>query len=241
MRAATGTDNRALVELTPGRTMLDYVLAAIQAATTVNQIIVVGDVPISPDFTSLPSGSSFLENLSRGVQALPPADDRVLIVTSDIPFITSEAVDDFVKKSLDSEADLTYPIIPMEQYRAQYAAMKRTTLRTKEGEFTGGNVMLMSAKYIRNHQATITNAYAARKDVFRLGKMLGWGLLAKVLVSQTIAPSFLNLVSLENGVSNLLGHGARAKAIITSYASLGTDVDKPGDVEEARRILSAIK
>jgi CTP:molybdopterin cytidylyltransferase MocA len=239
MREATGVENRALVELTDGKTMLDYVLNAVSSATSISQIIVAGDVPESPAYQRLPSKPSFLENLIQGVQALPEGTERALIVTSDIPFIKADAVNDFVIRALAAKADLCYPVIPMEIYRREFAAMKRTTLKLSEGEFTGGNIMLMSCSYVREHQQTILQAYAARKDVLKLGGMLGWGLLLRIILSQTVAPRLLNIPLLEHGVSNLLGHGASAKAIITSFASLGTDIDKPGDVVEARRLLQA--
>jgi 2-phospho-L-lactate guanylyltransferase (CobY/MobA/RfbA family) len=237
MRDATGVENRAMVELAPGKTMLDFVLGAVKGAPSITNVVVVGDIPDSPDYTRLPSSLSFLENLIQGIQSLPPEIDRALIVTSDIPFISSEAIDDFVIRALAADADLCYPIIPMEIYRKEFAALKRTTLKLSEGEFTGGNIMLMSCDYIKNHQETILQAYGARKDVLKLGSMLGWGLLLRIIVSQIIAPKSLDIASLENGVSNVLGHGAKAKAVITQFASLGTDVDKPNDVIEAKRIL----
>jgi CTP:molybdopterin cytidylyltransferase MocA len=238
MRDATGVQNRALVELTPGRTMLDYVLAAVKAAKCVSHIVVAGDVPDSPDYQRLPSATTFLENLIQGVQALPDGSKQVLIVTSDIPFITALAIDDFVLKSLATGADINYPIIPMDVYRSQYGQMKRTTLKLAEGEFTGGNIVLMSCRYVREHQQTIRQAYSARKDIGKLGRMLGWGLLTRIVLSQTVSPKLLSIPPLEAGVSNLLGHGAKARAVITQYASLGTDIDKPDDVAQARRILA---
>jgi CTP:molybdopterin cytidylyltransferase MocA len=237
MRAATGVENRAMVELTPGRTMLDYVLNAAVQAKTISKLIVAGDVPESPKYQRLQPAPSFLENLIQGVAALPNETQRVLIVTSDIPFITAEAIDDFVGSAIKSGADLCYPIIPMKLYREEFAGLKRTVLKLAEGEFTGGNIMLMSCAYVREHEQTILQAYSARKDVFRLGKMLGWGLLLKIVISQTIAPNLLNISSLERGVSNLLGHSSTAKAIKTNYPSLGTDIDKPDDVVQARKIF----
>jgi GTP:adenosylcobinamide-phosphate guanylyltransferase len=237
MAAATGVQIRALVELTPGKTMLDYVLKAVTSARSVSEVIVVGNVPRSDEYVTLPSSQTFLQNLIKGVQAVPAGADKVLIVTSDIPFVNAVAIDDFVQLALYSRADFCYPVIPMPIYRKTFSMMKRTTLRLADGEFTGGNIMLMSADYVKKHQKTIINAYAARKNVFTLGSMLGWDVFGKIIVSQLGAPNVLSIEMLERGVSRLLGHGAKAKAIITEYPSLGTDVDKPADVAVARHIL----
>jgi len=47
----------------------------------------------------------------------------------------------------------------------------------------------------------------------------------------------LSLQHLEAGVSRLIGNGATAKAIVTPYAEIGTDVDKPEDVAAAEAVF----
>ena len=101
--AATGVTNRALVTLAPdGRTMLDLVVAALLNAERVGRIFVVGDVP-QPDTSGvkplvvLPPGNSLIDNIFIGFDAAHAApDERVLLVSADIPFISGAAVDDYV-------------------------------------------------------------------------------------------------------------------------------------------------
>jgi GTP:adenosylcobinamide-phosphate guanylyltransferase len=238
MKAATGVDNRAMVELMPQKTMLDLVVEALAGAAMIGDIIVVGNVPSSPNYIQEPAQPTFLQNLVKGVGSVRTANTPVLVVTSDIPFITPAAIDDFVNKALSTGADFCYPIISMSNYREHYANLKRTTLKIAEGEFTGGNIMLVNPDYILQHQTTIFAAYAARKDVLKLGMMLGWSLVTRIVLSR-IWHNALDLTTLEKGVSRLLGHEAKAKAIITDYASLGTDIDKPEDVSEAKRLLAS--
>ena len=223
MIAATGVENRALVELAAGRTMLDFVVAALSSAQTVGRIFIVGDVPVRAD-------------TDRGAD--PLVGGRALLVTSDIPFITADAVDDFVVRAARRPADLCYPIVPMADYDTQFAGMKRTTLKLAEGRFTGGNIMLCDPVRILANRETMARSYAARKDVLALGRMLGWGFVARIILSQTIAPAFLDVAKVEIAVGRVLGPGGTAAAIITRHPSLGTDVDKPEDVEFARRRLA---
>lgn len=237
MVAATGVENRALVELLPGKTMLDLILDALRGASSVGDIRVVGNVGEITGVEIVAPGETLVENLMRGLTASHSQADRALLVSADIPFITSEAVDDFASLASESGADLCYPIIPMDDYRRQFAGMRRTTLDIAEGSFTGGNIMLVTPQRILANRSNIERSYAARKDVFALGKMLGPVFLMQIILSRIGFPKVLKLAALEDAVSRLLGPGARARGIVTRHPSIGTDVDKPDDVVFARQYL----
>jgi len=239
--AQTGVQNRALVQLAQDKTMLNFVLAALLSATHVSGVTVVGDIPAEQiqrhgDKVKLVKpGDSLIDNILIGLAAVgSKPGDRVLMVGADIPFISAEAVDDFVMQASATSADFCYPIIPMADYNREFAGMKRTTLKLREGEFTGGNIMLCRAGVLTANPDAIRAAYAGRKSVMKIGAMLGWGLLLRIAVSQLAAPGLLNIPLLEKAIGNLLGTGVRASAVITKHASIGTDVDKPEDVEYAR-------
>jgi len=238
MLAATGVENRALVELAPGRTMLNYIVDALSGAECVRSIHVVGDVPAMDCVSVVAPGQTMLDNILIGIDATRPAPgERILVVTSDIPFLTSEAVDDFLRKALSVPADFSYPIVPMDAYNREFAGMKRTTLKLRDGHFTGGNLVMLSPGTLTNNRELIMQTYAARKDVLALGRMLGWSLLFRVVVSQLAFPNLLSIAQLELGIARLLGPGSVVKAVITQHASIGTDVDKPDDVVFAKERL----
>ena len=234
MLAATGVENRALVELSPGKTMLDYVLDALLDASSIRAVYVVGDIPQRDGINVVRPGHTLLDNILRGLDTAQPAKgDRALVVTSDIPFISAVAVDDFVARAKASDGDFCYPIIPMDAYNREFAGMKRTTLKLRDGHFTGGNMVLMNPERIQQNREIVLRAYGARKNVLALGHMLGWGLLCRILLSQIAFPNLLSVAELEIGVARLFGPGAPARAIVTEHASIGTDVDKPDDVAYA--------
>jgi len=235
MTSATGQSVRALVQIA-GKTMLDYIVTALVNSGSIGEIVVVGLVPADLRYRVIAPGDTLVENLFSGIDAVT-AGGNVLIVTADIPFITAEGIDDFVEKSTSTHATLCYPIISMDEYNKRFPGLKRTTLKTKEGTFTGGNIMLVDAQGLQSNKQVIQDAYAARKSVTKLGAQLGFPLLMRVLFSQLIAPSMLSLQHLEAGVSRLIGNGATAKAIVTPYAEIGTDVDKPEDVVAAEAVF----
>ena len=239
MRAATGVGNRAMTPLGT-RTMLDYVVAALRGAPSVGRIYVVGDIPSGSDYQQVTGGETLLDNLLAGVRASEAGGggDRVLISTSDIPFLTPESVEDFVQRGVQSGADLCCPIVSLALCQQRFPEMKRTAIKLREGRFTLGNVMLVNPRFLLAHQETIQRAYAARKSPLKMARLLGLGLLVRLVLAQTISPSLLTVQALENGVSRLIGSGCRAVAIETAYPEIGTDIDKPDDVAIARRMLS---
>ena len=239
MAAATGVKNRALIPL-GDRTMLDYVTSALGGTASVGEVYVVGDVPAGPGYRVIRGGETLLDNLMAGVRAAEAGvgGDRLLVSTSDIPFLTPQAVDDFVGSAVRSGADLCCSYVPVGLCYARFPDMKRTAVKLREGRLTLGNLMLVNPHFLMANQETISRAYDARKSPVKVAQMLGPGLLVRLLLAQLIAPSLLTVGALERGVGRLLGGGARAAGIRSEYPEIGTDVDKPGDVAVARRMLA---
>ena len=234
MAAATGTENRALTPIGP-RTMLDYVVSALGEATTVGKIFVVGSVPQSKSYTQIAGRETLLENLLAGLDAAGHGE-RVLVSTSDIPFLTADAAEDFLVRAAAVGADLCCSYVPLTVCTQKYPEMKRTAVRLAEGRFTLGNMMLVNPALLQNRQEAITAAYAARKSPVQVAKLLGPGLLGRLLGAQLLAPGLLSVAGLEAAVSRALG--GQAAGVCSAYAEIGTDVDKPEDVAIARRLLA---
>lgn len=231
--------NRALIPL-KGRPMLGYVLDAVRdglSAQGGGRILVAGDnLPLPADTAAVPGGASLVDTILSGVGALEPHETRLLIVTSDIPFLTAESVADFLTRAREvGNAQFVYPIIRAEDCRKRFPGMKRTTLRVAEGEFTGGNLALLDPGFLRRQEQVIRDAYAHRKNIPALARMLGPDLLFRLVLSR-IAPGVLPIPVLERAVGRLLG-GATARAVISPFAEVGTDVDRPEDIAVAERVL----
>jgi molybdopterin-guanine dinucleotide biosynthesis protein A len=232
LQAALGVTNRAMVPLA-GRTMLDYVVDALAKSTSVDGIVVVGDIPVDGRYSLVADQGGMLDNLLAG--AAETTGDRVLVATSDIPFLTPAAVDGFVTMALEHDVDFVYPVVEMEAYKKRFAGLKRTTVRLREGEFTGGNIVMLRRSFVTDQSDRIRQAYALRKDVLKLGALLGPELLLRLVASQTVAPSALSIPMLEAGIARLLD--AKVAAVITAYPEIGTDVDKAEEIDAAIRIL----
>lgn len=226
----TGCDNRVLVEL-HGKPMYRYVADAIHDAGI--RLVIAGDVAFDGPHVRVDAGSSLVDTLLNGIAATPPDITQVLILTADIPFITSRGIHSILQSA--PAADFVYTIIPMDICKATFPDAKRTSLKTAEGEFTGGNVVLINPDFVRKNEAVIRESFERRKDVVALGKLLGPSIILRLLASR-IVPALLPIDALERAVSRLVGN-ATVKALIVEDAAVGTDIDSAPDVAMARKVL----
>lgn len=229
-RKATGVENRALAPVA-GRPMAAWVLEALSAATTVERIVLVGaegltDAPGARQ--RLRGGVDLIETIERGLGACPGAP-FVLLTSADIPALTAESVDAFVREALAAGADFVYPIIPRAANEARFPGMKRTYLRLAEGTFTGGNMWLARPQAVQRRRDLIRRAHAARKRPWRLAAMIGWGVLWRLWRGR------LSVTELEAALTRLLG--ATARAVVTEHAEIGADVDDAAELEAMGRHL----
>ncbi|HAY14136.1 MAG TPA: NTP transferase domain-containing protein [Fimbriimonadaceae bacterium] len=195
-----------------GEPILDRVC---RAAAPIGDLVVVG----GPN--GLPAGQHFIESLSRGVNAVK--SERMMLITADMPDFTTEDLRDVIARTPD-DAEIAYPIIPLAACEARYPGVARTSLRLREGTFTGGNVAVMHTASMKRSMAQMEQAYAARKSPVRLAAILGFGTLVRVILGR-FAPQTLPIPALERAATRALK--SRVRAVITEAAALGTDIDKP--------------
>ncbi|MBV6458061.1 MAG: hypothetical protein HONBIEJF_01183 [Fimbriimonadaceae bacterium] len=206
--------------------MLQHVL---EAVPTDNPPIIVGGKPgLSP--RQVESGENFIDSLGKGLAAVET--DRFLLATADLPFLTRESVDDFIDRC-DSSALLNYPIVPESVVKARFPEMARTTLKLREGRFTGGNIAVIRTDLMRGSLPILEKAYRLRKQPLRLAAIVGLKTLIRVVAGQAL-PSLLPIAALERSVGKLMGGPVRA--IITAYAEIGADIDNADQYREMLKI-----
>lgn len=224
--------SRAMVQMA-GKTMLQWIVDALRGASIVNKVIAVGKVTAQGIDLVLEPSDTFLGNVLRGIEACE--GDYALVASSDIPLINSNMVDDFLSKALKSGADMCYPIIPKSLCEAKYPMLKRTYLKTREGVFTGGNMLLLSREFCHRNECKIAQAYAMRKKPLLLASRIGFGVLVRTLLAQTGFRSLLSIPMLEQSVGRMLG--GRVAAIISEYPEIGEDADRADEIEFFSAIL----
>lgn len=221
------TGNKALL-LINNRAMIEYIIDALRAAPHVGKIAVVGPLEqLQPligykvDYI-IPQGSSILDNAKKGIE-LFAEDQHVLILTSDIPMITAEAIEDFIERSQASGADFCYPVVNKAVNEAKFPGIKRTYVKLKDGVFTGGNIIYISPSVFQRCEDFANKLVEFRKEPVKTARLLGFRLLVKLLLGRG------TIRQVEERFGQILN--ITAKAIISDYPEIGNDVDKPSDVD----------
>ena len=149
-----------------GKLMVNYVIEALQNSSHVARVVVVGPAEIQaelpPQATFVESGSSLQENVFLALDHLEQKNN-VLLVTSDIPMVHPEAIDDFLERCAELSGDVYYPLISQEANVQMYPESRRTYFTLKEGCFTGGNWLLASPEAINNSLDDERGILAAEK------------------------------------------------------------------------------
>ena len=225
--------NRAMIPIN-GKSMLDWVAYALKSSSSIGKIAAIGDVQSEYIDEIIPPKESLIENIRFGSESFSDSE-YILIVCSDIPMLSTESVDDFIGKALESKADMAYPIIEKSDCLNKYPDMKRTYLTTADGIFTGGNIFLISKSFIKNNWQIISDGYNARKHPIQLARLIGMETLFKVAVGRFF-PSVLLISDLEESISKMVS--AKVKAIVSKYPEIGEDIDKASDMEAAKKYLN---
>lgn len=234
----TGIAHRPLLEV-GGRPIIHTILAALRGSPEIGAVALVAPEPVQAaagdDAVDIrvPAADSFLDNLEQGVRAARAAADRVLVITGDLPLLTSAAVDDLVRQATSAHADVAYPIIPRESCERQFPGARRTYVRLREGTFTGGNGVVLARDFVERRRELIGRLYAARKNPLKLAAVLGLRFVVGLLLGRLTIPH------LEARAGAVIA--GRVAAVISPHPELGFDVDKLDDLLLARRAADSFR
>lgn len=234
LREVSSAPAEALIQI-GSKAMVAYVLEALLAAKSVAKIVLVGPEQelaflTSSRVTVIKGGLTAVESLRNGLKVLPEAS-RVLVAAADIPLLTPEAIDGFINQCSQGEGDVFYPIVAKETVEQNYPGIKRTYVQFREGIFTGGNLFLINPLIVEPCAVKAQEMVQLRKSPLKLAKLLGFSFIVKFLMKR------LSLPEVEQKVSRLLQ--IKGRAIITHYAEIGADVDKPSDYHIINQLLTA--
>ena len=238
-----GERARALAEL-KGRRLLDYIVDGVRESSRVASVVLVThSAPLEafrqaavavPGLLLCACDGSMAECAAAAIRRLreQPGHEKitkVAMVCDDLPFLTGAALDDFIARAEAAEADGVYAIVRKEACLREFPSLRRTFFHLKEGDFTGGNVSLVSVDLFPGCIEKMKEVFALRKNPVKLAAWLGPFFILKMLLHQ------LSLEDVERKVSELFGY--RGRAVITDHACIGTDLDKAEEWAEAEKYL----
>lgn len=227
--------NEALIRI-GNKHMVEYVVDALRGSSYIDRTIIAGHQDKlreifgdTPDITLVQSGEMVIDTFKKATTALSDSDKMLLVLTADIPLLTSEAIDDFLKTCFDREGDLFYPIVNKEMNEMKFPGVVRTYANLQDGIFTGGNLFFLKTEIIERCLPVAEQLVRYRKKPVRLASYIGWNILIRYLLGM------LSLEGAEKAVSNLMS--IKGVAVISSYPEVGIDVDKNSDLELAKKYL----
>ena len=228
---------KAMLEMA-GRSMLAWVLAALDGAATVRRVAVSGlDAPTAPmpclkPLVYVPDRGSMMGNAQAGVKELAktgPVSRHVLIVSSDIPALTPQIVDWLVVTAEETDDEVYYSLIPREKMETRFPGSKRSYFYFKDGVFTGGDINLLSADLLLRGHAKAPALIEARKNIFKQAQLIGWDVLLRFALRRLTVDEAVRAASQRLTL--------KGRAVICPYAEAGMDVDKPGQFDLVRQDL----
>jgi len=225
--------NEALIPI-GSKFMIEYVVEALQKSSHIEKIVISGPVeqlekifPQVPTITLVQSGDTAVDSFQKAFFAVSPVQDLILVVTADVPLLTTQAIDDFISVCLRQEGDLFYPIVSKQANENKYPGIKRTYVNLKEGVFTGGNLILLKPGIVEKCIPVAEQLVRLRKKPLRLATYIGWGVLFRYIFRN------LSLRDAEKEVSKLMG--IQGVGIISSFPEIGIDVDKQSDLDVIKK------
>ncbi len=228
-----GLKNKALIKI-KDKYMLEYVLDTLHRVQAIEKIVVVGDKKKLKDALGykidyiLESENSIVDNAMKALE-LFPNDKEIIILTCDIPMITVEAIEHFLLESKEYGADLAYPVVDKKLNDEKYPEVKRTYVKLKEGQFTGGNAFFLKPEIKYKVKDFFEKMLENRKNPAKMAKILGIGFLIK------LALGTLSIEAIKRKVNKLLD--INAAVVISPYPEIGNDVDKESDLQFVEKYL----
>jgi hypothetical protein len=216
LRVSTGCVFRAELPVN-GLPMVRIVAQTIREAINPLNTIIVGYQ--LDGFPFAKGGSTFVDSLRNGMEQVH--SENFLLAAADLPYLEVASVQEIVAAS-NLEMALNYPIVRSEACEERFPGVKRTTLKLREGRFTGGNIAVANKKWMETIFPILDKAYSNRKKPMALATQVGIATMMRVVLGR-VFPRSLSVQTLEDAASRFLR--APVRAITTNRADIGTDVD----------------
>ena len=240
--AESGVEVKALIDV-GGRTVLERTLDALRETGRVRRAVVVGpreiaDHPCSKlaDAVLPEGGDSGPANIVRGLEWLsetrPARADRVLIVTTDLPFLTADAILTYID-SCPPEPDVCAPLVGKEAFEASFPGFRRSRsqyVALVDGQWTMGCGFLVNPEAIRANRDRIEQAFAVRRSQIGMTRLLGIGFIVRLLTRT------LSVAHIEARCTDMLG--CSVKGVPDSSPELAFDLDNIREYRYAAKALA---
>jgi hypothetical protein len=221
--------NKALLPLGQD-SLLDRAVATARAVLNPEHITVVGDEHVGrrlpADISHVPASGSIVDNLVRGFEHHGGHQHNYIVLSSDLPFLTAEALQQFFETARHY-GDLAVPIVSREDFLARFPGAPNKFERIGGRYVTMGSAFYFSGAFLRSNVPLMRDFAKYRKSPTKLAMLLGfevlWGFLTRSITIET----------LERRASAI--GGGTVRAVPTQAAELAYDIDSIQEYEFAQR------
>jgi CTP:molybdopterin cytidylyltransferase MocA len=235
---AVGTEVKALIRFQE-KTILQRTLQALAETGLVRRTVVIGPPDVREHAAAhgashtLEEAATGPDNIFRGLELLirseePP--DHVLVVTTDLPFLTAEIVRQFVAMCPE-EVDFCVPLVRKSEYEGRFPGSTATFVRLKDDVWTTGCAYIINVQALLQARSHIDRVFENRKNKLGMARLLGPQFVLKWLTRR------LTVRDVELKIKTLLG--SSGAAILGSPPELAYDIDYRDDYDYALKHLAA--
>jgi len=215
-----------------GKPLIGYTVEALEGISEISRVTLIGDgyseTVVKKVESNLPDAGSLPANIDQAFNHAKA--DYILVLTSDVPFITKDTINGILESMDWKSYDLSMPVISKIDMNAKFPGTKRTYAKLKEGHVKVGNLFILKREAYPKIEPIVKETAKRRKSVIKQALQLGFGFLVSLLLIKNVS-----IPELEKRVSKILGISVHAP--ILAYPEIGIDVDKPSDLEYCRGIM----
>jgi len=228
---------KAMLEI-GGKYMIQWVLDALDQADTIDGIVVVGcedketEIHSKKIIAFKPSSEDIILNFQRGAQAVldqNPGGKSVAVVSSDIPLITSEIVNWIINSSLASNDDLYYAVVEQSKMEQRFPDSARSYVKLRDMNVCGGDLAVINMELYKSREDFWRKIFEARKSYLHQARLIGFDILILLLFRRLTFTSTVERVTRRLDIAG--------KGLICPYPEIAMDIDKPHQLEIARKEL----
>lgn len=228
-----GAPNKAFVAI-GGVALVERTMRALRASSSISRIIAVaparahGHPALALADECRPDGERIRTSLENGLRGLP-LDQEILVSTSDLPVLTPAAIDDYIARAHEADADITYGCVERRVHEAAYPGVPHTWAHLKEGDFCGTGFVTIRPRVWPALERFIEHLGRARKNPLALAGIFGFRTTLRYVTRQ------LEIRHAEARASWVIG--ARVRAVVSPYPQIAVNVDRVSDIALAETLI----
>ncbi len=228
-----GAPRKALIPL-GDKPLVAHVVDALLGSGRVQRVVVVGLPPehrpsLGPEVTFLPDTGSMLGNGQAGVEHLQSTgkiSERLIAASADVPLITPDVVNGMLDQCLAYDVDFCYNVVEKEVMERAFPGSGRTFVPIEGKRYAGGDINVVRTAVIKGELGKLNEIIGRRKSFWKQLSIVGLDMVFLFLIRR------LSIAQVEQRAQKVLGF--TGKVVISPYAELAMDVDKPHHLDVVR-------